>query len=143
MVRRPACATTRRVAVSEAGSPLPFPLRRGEFRLTRRHGAGVHSTRPHLCLGPEPSTFPKSIVNPRIPQDPQAQLALGKAIRALRNRQGDSQEKLAKAAGITPNMMSLIERGEGNPSWVTIKGIAGALGVSVSTLAKAAEKLEK
>lgn len=50
---------------------------------------------------------------------------------------------LAKAAGITPNMLSLIERGEGNPSWVTIKGIAAALGVSVSALAKAAEGIEK
>jgi transcriptional regulator with XRE-family HTH domain len=79
---------------------------------------------------------------PRTPQDPQAQLALGEAIRALRSKRGDSQEKLAQAAGITPNMLSLIERGEGNPSWVTVRGIAAALGVPVSTLAKAAERLE-
>jgi len=79
---------------------------------------------------------------PRIPQDPQAQLALGEAIRELRGKRGDSQEKLAHAAGITPNMLSLIERGEGNPSWVTVRGIAGALGMPVSTLAKTAEKLE-
>jgi transcriptional regulator with XRE-family HTH domain len=79
---------------------------------------------------------------PRTPQDPQAQLALGEAIRALRSKRGDSQEKLAQAAGITPNMLSLIERGEGNPSWVTVRGIAAALDVPVSTLAKAAEKLE-
>ena len=38
-------------------------------------------------------------------------------------------------------MLSLIERGEGNPSWTTVSGIAAALGVSVSELAKAAEKL--
>lgn len=81
-------------------------------------------------------------MNPRIPQDPQAQLALGEAIRALRKKQGDSQEKLAREAGITPNMVSLIERGEGNPSWVTVRGIANALGLSVAELAKAAEKLE-
>ena len=79
---------------------------------------------------------------PRTPQDPQAQLALGEAIRALRNKRGDNQEKLAHAAGITPNMLSLIERGEGNPSWVTVRGIAAALGVPVSMLAKAAERLE-
>ena len=81
-------------------------------------------------------------MNPRIPQDPQAQLALGESIRALRKTQGDSQEKLAREAGITPNMVSLIERGEGNPSWVTVRGIANALGLSVAELAKAAEKLE-
>jgi transcriptional regulator with XRE-family HTH domain len=50
---------------------------------------------------------------------------------------------LAKKAGITPNMLSLIERGEGNPSWVTVRGIAAALDVPVSTLAKAAEGLEQ
>jgi transcriptional regulator with XRE-family HTH domain len=82
-------------------------------------------------------------VTPRTPQDPRSQLALGKAIRQLRNKQGDSQEKLANEAGITPNMLSLIERGEGNPSWVTVKGIAGALGMSISELAKVAEKLEQ
>jgi transcriptional regulator with XRE-family HTH domain len=65
------------------------------------------------------------------------------AIRTLRNKRGDSQEKLAQAAGITPNMLSLIERGEGNPSWVTVRGIAAALGVPVSVLAKTAEGLDK
>jgi transcriptional regulator with XRE-family HTH domain len=86
--------------------------------------------------------LPKSIVNPRSPQDPQAQLALGKAIRELRNKKDASQESLANEAGITPNMLSLIERGEGNPSWVNLRGIAAALGVPVSELAKLSEKHE-
>lgn len=81
-------------------------------------------------------------MNPRTPQDPQAQLALGEAIRTLRSKRGDNQEKLAQAAGITPNMLSLIERGEGNPSWVTVRGIAAALGASVAELAKTAERFE-
>jgi transcriptional regulator with XRE-family HTH domain len=79
-------------------------------------------------------------VNPRSPQDPDAQLALGTAIRELRKKKGASQEILANEAGITPNMLSLIERGEGNPSWVTLRGIAAALGVPVSELVKGAEK---
>lgn len=37
----------------------------------------------------------------------------------------------------------LIERGEANPTWETVKGIAAALGVAVSELAKAAERLER
>ncbi len=82
-------------------------------------------------------------MTPRTPQDPQAQLVLGKAIRTLRTNRGESQEKLAQAAGITPNMLSLIERGEGNPSWVTVRGIAAALGIPVSMLANAAERLEE
>jgi transcriptional regulator with XRE-family HTH domain len=43
-------------------------------------------------------------------------------------------------AGITPNMLSLIERGEGNPSWSTMRGIVAALGVPVSKLARLAEE---
>jgi transcriptional regulator with XRE-family HTH domain len=89
------------------------------------------------------AALPKSIVTPRTPQNPKSQEALGNAIRELRNKQGDSQAKLAKEAGITPNMLSLIERGEGNPSWTTVEGIAESLGVSVSQLAKAAEGLDK
>ncbi len=79
-------------------------------------------------------------MNPRTPQNPKSQQALGKAIRQLRSKQEDSQATLAKEAGITPNMLSLIERGEGNPSWATVEGIAKALGVSVAELAKLAEK---
>lgn len=37
-------------------------------------------------------------------------------------------------------MLSLIERGEANPTWNTVHGIAAALGVSMADLAKAAEK---
>jgi transcriptional regulator with XRE-family HTH domain len=78
-------------------------------------------------------------VTPRTPQNPKSQRALGSAIRELRSKQGDSLEALAGKAGITKNMLSLIERGEGNPSWVTVEGIAKALGVSVASLAKLAE----
>lgn len=79
-------------------------------------------------------------MNPR--QTPQPQLALGKAIREQRQKQGGSLKTVAAEAGITLNMLSLIERGEGNPTWATVRGIAAALGVPVSTLAKAAESLE-
>jgi len=81
-------------------------------------------------------------VVPRTPQDPESQAALGKAIRQLRNKQGKSQATLATEAGITPNMLSLIERGEANPSWATVQGIASGLGVSVAELAKAADSHE-
>lgn len=67
---------------------------------------------------------------------------MGKAIRELRHRRGASLESLAGEAGITLNMLSLIERGEGNPTWATVRGIANALGLSAAELAKAAEKFE-
>jgi DNA-binding XRE family transcriptional regulator len=81
----------------------------------------------------------KSIVTPRRPQNPESQEALGKAIRQLRTEKGASLEALAGDAGISKNMLSLIERGEGNPSWSTVEGIAKALGVSVAKLARLAE----
>lgn len=82
-------------------------------------------------------------MQPRTPQDLEAQLALGRAIRELRDKQGRSQEAVAAEAGITRNMLSLIERGEGNPSWTTFRGIAGALGISISELAKLAQDNER
>ena len=75
-------------------------------------------------------------------QTPQPQPELGQAICALRKKGGLSQEALAPRAGITPGTLSLIERGEANPTWGTVRGIAAALDVSVSTLAKAAERLD-
>jgi transcriptional regulator with XRE-family HTH domain len=79
-------------------------------------------------------------MTPRAPQDPESQAALGRAIRELRDKRGATLETLATEAGITKNMLSLIERGEGNPSWTTLSGIAKALGISVADLAKRAEK---
>jgi transcriptional regulator with XRE-family HTH domain len=79
-------------------------------------------------------------VTPRPPQNPESQKALGAAIRELRTKNGASLEALAADAGISKNMLSLIERGEGNPSWSTVEGIAAALGIAVSQLAKRAEQ---
>ena len=47
---------------------------------------------------------------------------------------------MAPQAGITPKTLSLIERGEANPTWGTVSGIAVALDVSMGDLAKLADK---
>jgi XRE family transcriptional regulator, regulator of sulfur utilization len=74
---------------------------------------------------------------------PYPQPALGKAIRELRSEQEISLRRFAPRAGITVNTLSLIERGEANPTWGTVRRVASALGISVSELAKQAEKFEK
>lgn len=74
-------------------------------------------------------------------QPPLPQVALGKAIRQLRHERGESLETLAANAGISLNMLSVIERGEANPTWNTVHGIAAALGISVSDLATMAGRL--
>ena len=78
-------------------------------------------------------------MNPARREISPAQIALGKAIRELRKERGASLEALAPQAGISLNMLSLIERGEANPTWNTVYGIAQALGVSMADLAHRAE----
>jgi len=70
------------------------------------------------------------------------QPALGKAIRQLREKRGITQEALAAMASLTGRSLSAIETGKANPTWATVGDIASALAVPVSTLAKAAERLE-
>ncbi len=69
----------------------------------------------------------------------QAQPALGKAIRQLRQEREMTQEALAHAAGVTVSHLSTIERGHSNPTWGTVTGIAKALKTSIGDLANRAD----
>jgi transcriptional regulator with XRE-family HTH domain len=73
-------------------------------------------------------------------KDPQP--ALGAAVRQLRVKRGLTQEALAQDASITVGHLSMIERGLANPTWGTVKALAGALDVSVVELAQAADRNE-
>jgi transcriptional regulator with XRE-family HTH domain len=72
----------------------------------------------------------------------QPQPALGTAIRQLREGREMTQEALAQSAGVTTGTVSLIERGQSNPAWGTVKAIAVALHISVADLGQAEAKLE-
>lgn len=72
----------------------------------------------------------------------QPQPALGEAVRQLREKGGLTQERLAQDAGVTTGTVSLVERGQSNPSWGTVKAIADGLSVSMLDLAKAVIRLE-
>ena len=73
----------------------------------------------------------------------QPQPALGEAIRQLRSKRGLTQEDLSHKANITTGTLSLIERGQANPTWGTVSGIAAALGVSMGELGRVADKLNR
>jgi len=73
----------------------------------------------------------------------QAQPALGKAIRQLRQEREMTQEALAHAAGVTVSHLSTIERGHSNPTWATAKSVAAALGISLTDLAGASATNEE
>jgi transcriptional regulator with XRE-family HTH domain len=68
------------------------------------------------------------------------QPALGLAIRQLREKSGETQEAVAQRADIAIPTLSLIEGGNANPTWATVRDIAAALGVSIGELAKLSEK---
>ncbi len=70
------------------------------------------------------------------------QAALGKAVREQRMKRQATQEEIAAGAGVTPPTLSLIERGQANPTWDTTRKLAAALGISHSELAKLAETHE-
>jgi DNA-binding XRE family transcriptional regulator len=68
------------------------------------------------------------------------QVALGQAIRKLRQDRDLTQEALAQSAGITVGHLSKIERGQSNPTWGTVVAVAVGLGMAPAVLAQAAEK---
>jgi transcriptional regulator with XRE-family HTH domain len=65
---------------------------------------------------------------------------LGRAVRRLRQALRLTIEDLAFAADVHPTYLSSIERGERNPSWNTLCGLADALSLSVPALIEEAEE---
>jgi transcriptional regulator with XRE-family HTH domain len=63
------------------------------------------------------------------------------AVRRVREKKGATQEAVARQAGIAIPTLSMIEGGNSNPTWATVRDIAKALGVSMGELAKLADKL--
>ena len=63
-----------------------------------------------------------------------AQDLFAKNMRRIRREKKLTQEKLAEAAGLHPNYISSVERGERNISICNIENIAIALGVEMSEL---------
>lgn len=61
---------------------------------------------------------------------------LARRIRALRERQGLTQEAFASRTGISVSFASLLERGERSPSYETLVQVADALQVPLSELVK-------
>jgi transcriptional regulator with XRE-family HTH domain len=65
---------------------------------------------------------------------------LGRALRDARSDSRLSQEELGLQTGVHRNYIGGIERGERNPSVVTIATLADALGVDLSDLFARAER---
>lgn len=62
-------------------------------------------------------------------------IALGKAIRRLRKERKLTQEALALSSGVHISFVGAIERGQNNPTWLTLVKLAAVLEVTVEQLA--------
>lgn len=70
-------------------------------------------------------------------RDADVQQRLGRAVKAVRARQGLTQEQVSATSGLHPTYLSDIERGARNPSWEVITRLAAGLGVRVAEIAEA------
>jgi transcriptional regulator with XRE-family HTH domain len=64
----------------------------------------------------------------------------GEVVKAVREKQGVSQEKLAELAEIDRTYMSMIERGKRRPTLEVASRIAGALGMKLSQIIRRVER---
>lgn len=63
-------------------------------------------------------------------------ITLGKIIREKREAQNITQVELASRAGVDRNYIGMVERGERNPSYLSLQKIAQGLGIPVNELIK-------
>jgi transcriptional regulator with XRE-family HTH domain len=63
----------------------------------------------------------------------------GQQLRRLRDGSGLTQAELAERAGIHPNTMARMERGEHEPAWPLVLALARALGVTADAFMPAEE----
>lgn len=59
---------------------------------------------------------------------------LGQRIKDVRSQQHLTQSELALRCGLNRNYVGMLERGERNPTFITLVGIARHLGIRVSQL---------
>lgn len=73
----------------------------------------------------------------------QDQLILGRALRALRNEAGITQEQLAGRLKVDPTFVGRLERGRRGAHWRTIRRVIAALDMNVVQFASAVEHAER
>jgi transcriptional regulator with XRE-family HTH domain len=64
---------------------------------------------------------------------------LGDVVVRKRILAGKTQEAVAEGAGLSVQFLRRVERGSGNPSYLTLRAIATAIGTDMATLIQAAE----
>ncbi len=70
------------------------------------------------------------------------QQRLGRAVQAIRTREGLTQEQVSAAAGLHPTYVSDIERGARTPSWEVLTRLAAGMGVTIGEIGRAYDARE-
>lgn len=96
---------------------------------TVRPGGHAERTR---CRRKEPAIAHD--VQDERPAEQVAVARVGALIRRTRESRGQTLEALATRAGVSPGLLSQVERGMGNPSFRTLHKVAGALHLRVADL---------
>jgi transcriptional regulator with XRE-family HTH domain len=65
--------------------------------------------------------------------------SLAATLKHLRTEGGYTQEDLAHKAGLTVAALARIERGQANPTWTTVRRLAGALEITLAAIGEAVE----
>jgi transcriptional regulator with XRE-family HTH domain len=73
-------------------------------------------------------------------EDENGQYALGRALRALRQQAGITQEDLGARVGIDPTYISRVEGGRINLRWATLQRFLRALEATLADLAAEVER---
>ncbi len=60
----------------------------------------------------------------------------GESLKRLRTEKGFTQKQVAEAAGLYPNSLAKLERGEHEPSWPLVLKLAKALGVDCTAFGR-------
>lgn len=71
------------------------------------------------------------------------QRGLGKAIRFFRKESKMTQKSLAEKSGVSASWISMIERGEVDPTWNTIARISEGLRIPMESVAETADRFEE
>jgi transcriptional regulator with XRE-family HTH domain len=68
---------------------------------------------------------------------------LGGVLRAVREKRGESRERIAVAAGLTVGTLARLELGQTDPVWSTILAVADALELKLANLGKLVEDTQE
>lgn len=92
-----------------------------------------------------PGSSPALNQDPHATSEPDRRLleeAIGRAVRSFREKSNLTIKEVSKASGISPGMLSKIERGNTSPSLSTIQALCHALNVPVTSLFRGFEETQ-